>query len=192
MKNIIIDLETGGWDPSLCPILEIGARVEIDGDTVKDFNIHMLPFDDDPEPTEEALEVIKLTKEDVYDKEKRVPPQTAFIQFEDFLSKYVDRYDSHDKFYFIGYNSRVFDEPIMRRFFNRNDNNYYGSWFWNPSLDVMSLASWAIRTYRPKLKNFKLGTIAKYFGIEVDEKQLHGAMYDVELTQQITRKLTQS
>ena len=189
MKNLYIDFETGGYDPTTCPILEIGARVEIDGKNVEDFNIHLLPFENDPEPMEEALEILKLTKEDVYDKEKRTHPQTAFIQFEEFLSKYVDRYDSNDKFYFIGYNSRVFDEPIMRLFFEKNNNNYYGSWFWTPSLDVLSLASWAIRTYRPRLKNFRLATVAQYFNIEINEENLHGAMYDINLTQQIVNKL---
>ena len=42
-----------------------------------------------------------------------------------------------------------------------------------------------------EMENFKLMTVARFLGIEVDESQLHDALYDVKLTKEIYIRCTQ-
>lgn len=49
----------------------------------------------------------------------------------------------------------------------------------------MVLASFVLRFERVELVDFKLKTVAAYFGIPVDESKLHDALYDIELTEVI-------
>lgn len=46
----------------------------------------------------------------------------------------------------------------------------------------MLLAAYVLRERRPHMPNFKLMTVARELGIEVDESRLHDAEYDIELT----------
>jgi hypothetical protein len=56
-------------------------------------------------------------------------------------------------------------------------------------MDVAVIASFFAERQRQKLYNFKLGTVSKSLGIEVDESKLHGGLYDVQLTRDIVEKL---
>lgn len=67
-------------------------------------------------------------------------------------------------------------------FFLQNGDNYFGSWFWSNSVDVMVLASQYLLAERPLMPNFKLSTVAAQLGVSVSEDKLHDALYDVDLT----------
>ena len=62
---------------------------------------------------------------------------------------------------------------------------YFGSWFWANSIDVMVLASAYLATRRPDMENFKLSTVARTLGVDVQSESLHDAMYDIELTKAV-------
>ena len=113
----------------------------------------------------------------------------VYEKFIKLLEKYVNKFDKKDKFHLSGYNNASFDNEFLRNFFKRNNDNYFGSWFFSDSLDVMILASFKLMKERHLLEDFKLKTVAKHFGIAVDENRLHEAGYDVELTMQIFNKL---
>ncbi len=51
----------------------------------------------------------------------------------------------------------------------------------------MVLASNKLKNERHKLENFKLSTVAKYLGVNVDETKLHDAYYDIYLTKEVYR-----
>jgi DNA polymerase-3 subunit epsilon len=72
----------------------------------------------------------------------------------------------------------------------QNGDNYFGSWFWSNTLDVMVLATAFLATRRPDMENFKLSTVAKTLGIEVKDDSLHNAMYDIDLTKAIFNIVT--
>lgn len=105
-----------------------------------------------------------------------------------FLDKVIDRYDKEDKAYFIAYNSR-FDEDFIRQLFLKNDNKYYGSYFYYPSIDVMQMAAFKLMRKNIRPENFKLGTICKHFDINIDETKLHNALYDIQRTKELYNKL---
>lgn len=104
------------------------------------------------------------------------------------LDKVVDRYDKEDKAYFIAYNSR-FDEDFIRQLFLKNNNKYYGSYFYNPSIDIMQMAAFKLMRKNIRPENFKLGTICKHFNINIDETKLHNALYDIQKSKELYNKL---
>jgi DNA polymerase-3 subunit epsilon len=67
----------------------------------------------------------------------------------------------------------------------QNGDQYFGSWFWSDSLDVMVLASHFFIDKREMMQDFKLKTVCGHAGINIDESKLHDAIYDVKLTREL-------
>ena len=57
-------------------------------------------------------------------------------------------------------------------------------------IDVMVLAGQYLMEERPKMENFRQATVAKQLGINVDESQLHNAIYDINLMVDIYKEVT--
>ena len=186
MKIIYIDTETGSPNPRNCCLLQLSGAIEID-DQIKDkFNMFIRPFPDDPPITEEAIAKHKITADIIANNpDKFIEPQVAFAKFKELLQKYVDPYNKQDKYQFVGYNCQSFDDPVLRTFFSKNNDNYYGSWFWYPTIDVMQLYAAEWMPYRHNMQNFQLMTVAKTAGIKVDENRLHDGLYDVQITREL-------
>jgi DNA polymerase-3 subunit epsilon len=55
----------------------------------------------------------------------------------------------------------------------------------------MNLAAEALKEDRAELPDFTLKTVAARLGITVEKERLHDALYDVELTRAMYRKLTE-
>jgi hypothetical protein len=88
------------------------------------------------------------------------------------------------KFHFVAYNA-VFDAKHLRAWFEKNNDVYFGSWFFHPPIDVMGLAAVVLMNKRSSLPDFKLVTVAKVLGVKVDETKLHDAAYDIRLTREM-------
>lgn len=175
-----LDLETGGVNPKLSAILQLSAGVEIDGKIVDCFEIFMKPFPDD-EVEDGALSHNHITREDIKT-DKFINPVVGYEMFIAFMSKYVDKFNKEDKFQLIGFGIDAFDEQFMRRWFIRNgEDKYFNSWFHNPSIDLKTLAAYALRKKRSKLGKFRLIDVCRYMGIEIDESQVHNSTYDIGL-----------
>lgn len=184
-KLLYLDLETTGLFHYKCGIIQIAGYVEIDGVEVDKFDFKVKPFPQD-EIQEQALAVNNTTKAELA---TYPDPEQVFGEFEYILSKHVDKFSKTDKFHIVGYNSLKFDEEFLRQFFKKNGSKYYGSWFWNPGLDVMVLAGMALCHRRHEMENFKLGTVAATLGLSV-AGPAHQAMNDIELTRLIFKKIT--
>ena len=113
------------------------------------------------------------------------PMQQVYQEFVSMLGKYVDKFNKKDKFFLVGYNNAAFDNQFLRGFFLQNGDVYFGSWFWANSIDVMVLASAYLATRRPDMENFKLSTVARTLGVDVQSESLHDAMYDIGLTKAV-------
>ena len=183
MKLAYIDIETGGLSPEYSPILQLAGMIEV-GDKVEMFNYFIKPFEDQ-KVDQKALDVNKLNPSD----EKFEYPQIVYGKFIKLLDSYVSKYNKSDKLFFVGYNSNSFDMPFIRKFFERNWNKYFGSYFWYPSIDVMILAMAKLANKRHTLPDFKLGTIAKEFGLNTDKEQYHSGEYDIMITREIYKHL---
>jgi len=104
------------------------------------------------------------------------------------LNKFVDRYNKEDKLYFIAYNA-PFDNNFIREMFLQNGDKFFGSYFYSPHLCIMNLAAFRYQRKGKRPENFKLATVCKDMGIEVNEDKLHDASYDIQLSKELYNKL---
>lgn len=193
-KIIFIDVETTGVDPERNGLTQLSGCVQI-GDEVKEsFDFFIRPFLKDEIETA-ALEVTGFDRRQfllpdhpnylAVEGQNFEDPRDVYDRVAAMLGKYVNQYDKADKFQFVGYNAHSFDMPFMRRFWEKNGNRFFGSWFWYPCLDVMLVWAQILQPVRAELTNFKLATVAKHCGIKVDDTRLHDSQYDVELTRSL-------
>lgn len=186
MKLFFFDLETTGVNPAKNGIHQISCEIVIDGITKETHDWKVRP---NPQAIieQEALDVAGVTKEQIL---AYPPMKDIYLQLIHTLSQYVDRYSRADKFFLAGYNNAAFDNQFLRGFFLQNADNYFGSWFWSNSIDVMVLATQYLLDRRAKMENFKLATVAKELGVNMDESKLHDASYDLYLTKAIYEIVT--
>jgi DNA polymerase III subunit epsilon len=185
MKILFYDLETTGLKSELNAIHQMAGIIDYNGKVAECFNLNLKPF---PGAIieDKALEVAKVTRDQI----NAYPPENdgyrALIKT---LGNYVDKFNTLDRLHLAGYNISHFDNQFLRALWNRQGDNYFGSWFWPDCLDVMVLASYRLRHERHKLANFQLRTVAAYLGIVIDQSRLHDALYDIELTRALFYKL---
>lgn len=141
MKLLFFDLETTGVNPGKNGIHQISGEIVIDGVSKEQFDFHVQP---NPRAIieDEALKVAGVTREQVL---AYPPMRQVYSEFVAMLEKYVDKYNKKDKFFLVGYNNAAFDNQFLRGFFLQNGDQYFGSWFWSNTIDVMVLASHTLR-----------------------------------------------
>lgn len=147
----------------------------------KRFDIRLAP---NPAATieQEALDVAGVTLEQV---QSYQPMEEGYRQLIGILSKYVNKFDKRDKMYLVGYNNAGFDNNFLRALFQQCGDKYFGSWFYPNCMDVYVMVTPFLMGVRNDMENFKLMTVARTMGIEIDENKLHDATYDIELTRDI-------
>jgi len=182
-KEIYIDVETTGLDKESSAIWQLAGDVVINNQSKERFDFRIKPHEGFTH-SDIALKMNDLTLDEL---EEFTPPNIVFAQFEALLKKYVSPYDKKDKFIFKAYNAG-FDSDFIRAFFKRNGSNYYGSYFWVPPYDIMSVAILALEDDRPELPNFKLETVARFLGIKVSSASFHDAEYDIEISRLVDHK----
>jgi DNA polymerase-3 subunit epsilon len=182
MKILWLDTETTGLTEAH-GVVQIAGFIEICGEVRESFDLRCRPFSSDI-VTDEALAVTGLTRESM---ERFDPAHSTYSRLVAMLAKWVDKYDKRDKFIFAGYNAQ-FDDKMMRAWFGKNDDRFWGSWVWFPPLDVMTLAMARLMGDRANLVNFKLGTVADHFGLK-PAGDLHDALTDVQLTRDLYARL---
>lgn len=186
MKLFFFDLETTGTNPGRHGIHQISGEIMVDGVTREQFDFKVCP-NPQAQIEEDALKVGGVTKEQIL----AYPPMyDIYRKLINMLEKYVDKYNKKDKYFLVGFNNASFDNQFLRGFFLQNGDQYFGSWFWSNSFDVMVLATPYLAANRAEMENFKLATVAKALGIEVSEDNLHDASYDIALTKGIFQIVT--
>lgn len=114
--------------------------------------------------------------------------QDIYTKFTTDLNTLVDKYNKEDKMYFIAYNAG-FDNEFVRNLFLKNNDKFFGSYFYSPHICVMQLAAYKFMRKGKRPESFKLSDVCKYFGIKVVEDKLHDGMYDITLTKKLYNKL---
>ncbi len=180
-KAFWFDVESTGLDGQKNDIIQLGGLIEINGKLEGECNFTCQPFDYTT-INAKALEINKLTVA----KLKEFPtPQETYHRLTKLLDNYVDKYNREDKFSPAGYNV-AFDVNFLKNFFLKNNNKYYGAYFDYHMINVDSLLYLFDYKGIIKLENYKLVTVAKHFGIELDA---HDAHSDIKATRQVFYKL---
>ncbi len=160
---VVFDIETTGFNPDLDKIIEIGAVKVQDGKVTETFSTFIDPCMPIPE------RITKLTH--IEDADVKGQPRVEEVM--------PDFYKFTDGAILVGQNVQ-FDYGFIKA---------YGmplcSYFDNMLMDTLSLA----KTYYPGLKNYKLGTLTKHFGVE--NKGAHRAVYDAWATMEVFMKLAE-
>lgn len=180
-KVLWFDVETSGLNPRKQDIIQLAYLVDIDGEIKEEGSFKCQPFDYSTIDAK-ALEISKTT---VNDLKNYITPKQAYNGLLQIIDKYVDRYDKEDKFSPAGYNVK-FDVDFLREFFSKNGDKYYGAMFDYHLLSVDTLLYLFDYKGLIELENYKLVTVAKHFGIELNA---HDALSDIKATRQVFYKL---
>lgn len=183
IKKIFLDTETTSADRYHTGLWQFGGIIEV-GKRTKEFEFKCDIFDED-DIHQDAMKMHDLTIKDLA---KLPDPTEVFEEFQELLASYIDKYDKQDKFYFINFGAE-FDSEVVRQWFLKNGDEFYGSWFWHPPIDIMSLAMQNLIGKRHELKNFRLHSICRYYKIEVDDEKTHDALYDATIARELYRRI---
>ncbi len=159
----VFDIETTGFNPDTDKIIEIGAVKVVDGKVTETFSTFIDPCEPLPE------RIIKLTHIENSDVQGKPLVDQVLPDFYKFVDGAIlVRQNVQFDHGFI----KAYGEPL-------------GIYFDNMLMDTLSLA----KTYYPGLKNYKLGTLTKFFGVE--NKGAHRAVYDAWATMEVFMKLAE-
>lgn len=180
-KVFYFDTETTGLDFIKTDIIQLGYIIELDNEIAEKGIIYCQPFN---YATIEkgALEVNKTTLEMLKGYQS---PEKAYEDIIRILNRYVDKYNKKDKFIPAGYNVN-FDIQMLKSFFMKNNNKYFGAYFNYHALDPISLLYMLEFKKILKLENYKLTTACEYFRIKLEA---HNALNDIEATRELIKKL---
>lgn len=178
IKKLFIDVETTGLDAKRSDIVQLSTIVEYD-DIFEAFDIKFKPSKNSV-IEEKALEKMGVRSEELY--KYKYSSNEAYILFKKFLNKHIDSYDSEDKFFVIGYNTK-FDFDFLREFFIKNDDFYIGSYLKNQYIDVLQMIYILSFYGKLSLKNYRLETVCEEFKIELEKA--HDSLADIVATKQL-------
>lgn len=184
MKKILwVDLETTGLDYKKHGIISLAMLVEIEGKVVDEAYFEMCPTGKKAE--KEALELNGYTFEQI---RSFRPWEQVRLDVLAFLGKYVNNYDSSDKYILAGQNVS-FDCDMMNAYFKFCGDDYWFSWvksgFYLDTYRILPFLQYTGKV--PVLENSKLGTMCDYFGVHLDNA--HNAMDDIKATREVLLKM---
>lgn len=181
-KYLWLDTETTGLDPVKNGIIELACLVEIGGEVVETRLFQMNPVG--KEVTEEALTVNKKSIKDIASY-----PRTGEVkkQVEQFLSRYINKFDKADKFVLAGFNVE-FDKAFLEQLWKDQGDVYFYSWAWRQCFDVLDaqhFLEWLGKVEPPGDR--KLETLCGFYGVTLD--RAHSALSDITATREVALKM---
>jgi len=178
-KLFWFDTETTGVDCRQNSMVQLGAIIEIDGVIKEEIEFLFQPLPGrkiDPV----ALEINRRTEAELMEFPH---PSIGITALKKKLSKYVNKFDKTDKFVQVGFNV-MFDCDFLRQTWVAAGDRYGpGSYMFNCPWDVRTDVAKLICRSGLRLKNYKLGTICKHFGIKLEKE--HDAIADVRATREL-------
>lgn len=164
-KILFIDTLTTGINTERCAIYRIGGIFcEESANTMKEvrrFDLAVRPFEG-ARIIENSLWVGGVTRGLL----AGYPAQDkAFADFFALIDERINVKNVKDKLYICGFNVSSFDAPFLKNWFTRNGNGRYRDCFFVQTIDLMSIAAFAMMNFREDMPDFHLETAAKVLGV---------------------------
>ena len=180
-KLLFFDTETCGLSGKVNGMHQVSGIIDVNGKTVDKFNFNMAPFEQDY-VVAEALKTSHVTRDMIYN---YPPPDEIHKKLLKIFDKHVNKYKKTDKFFMVAYNSN-FDHDHLRNFWYKNEDKFFGSYFFIPDICIMRYAARFLMSERNKLANFKQGTVAQHLGIaSLEDSRWHDAEFDTYVAREI-------
>src|SRR6056297_2982279 len=150
-KQLFFDVETTGLDPVKNDIVQIAGYIYINGEQKESFNFFSKPINK-RNITAGALRTMDKSREQLL---KYPDSKKAYRNFISLLDKYIDKYNSKDKFQIIGHNIS-FDLDFLINWAQKNNDIYLGSYI-NYTYSFCTLSVYRALAYIgvfPKLSSY--------------------------------------
>lgn len=179
-KLLFFDIATTGPSPhkhSIWSMSGILAQI-IPGDEVQ--LIDQLTFTAAPPRGEEmAPSYVNNERITIPELETLESPDSVHNQsFLPFLNKHINPHDRHHRLIIAGYNSGS-DARFLSAWFTKRYGPTFSDYFYWHTIDIVTLVMDNLKEDQPKL--FRLGVVADYLGLSVNETLLHSTAYDCRL-----------
>ena len=187
IKKFFYDVETTGTDYKRNSIHQFSAWIEIDGEVIDKINLYIKPH---PKAIieQEAMGICGVTEEQI---QAYPPMEEQFKIIIEVLKKYVDPFEKGNKFFMIGFKNASFDDDFLKKYFDLMGYKFF-LYFYASSIDVSCLAAEFLLKQRSSMPSFKLHRVAKTLGIDVDDTRLHDSDYDLYLTREVYKIVTEN
>jgi DNA polymerase III epsilon subunit-like protein len=182
-KLLVIDTETGGFDPEKHSILTLGAVVWADGAIAAEMELLIIetPIIVDPG----ALKVNHIDILQHVQDSRAVPPAQAIANLQSFLDEHSGGSPAHKTFQMAGHNIIDFDLGFLRRLC-RLAAVKYDDVFPRRVHDTMIIARFLTLANKLPLTGAKLKEVCDYYHIEYVP---HHALSDARATAKLLAKL---
>lgn len=188
MKILIVDTETGGLNPEINPLLELGAVVWEDREIIDEFQVFVNELDilykgKLPVVEQAALDINKIDLDWI--RENGLRPREALIEYHKFFGKHFHVTGYASKINLGGHNT-VFDTSFKKRLYWHTKTNYE-ELFSHRLLDTSGIIQFLILTENILMKKSDLTSALKYFDIDVVDR--HTGLGDARATAQLLNEL---
>lgn len=186
MRILWLDTETDGLDLEFNSIVRLAGVFEIDREPIHEFDLKLRPAFPS-HISDQALTVNRLSREEIM---AYPPAREGHREFVRLVTEggpwKVDKYDRQDKLT-LGFKNGAFDNPRLRKLFERCNDSYFGSLFESAYLDLQHTMVEAVECgAAQRLENWRLQTWLAHWGIE---HNAHDALSDIKGTQNLYWKL---
>ena len=188
-KILFIDILTTGLNPQKCGIYAIGGILCEDTQSViretKRFEFRLRPSDG-ARIIDNSLWLGGITRSHLLYYQREDEVLKAFV---DIMSEAVNSSDPEDKIFICGFNCTTLDMPFLKEWYERNGNKRFRDCFHMQTIDLMSIATYALMSERHTMREFNLSTVSRKLGIVAKTSEHYACMDNVETCIQIYRKL---
>lgn len=188
-KTVFFDLETGGLEPGVHPIIQFAAvAVDEEFNVVEEIELKLKFNVEDCSPT--ALEMNAFDPK-VWE-DQAVDPRAAMIAISSFLKRHstVKLLSKRGSPYYValmaGHNAAVFDGPFLQKWYKAADQFLPGYF---RVMCTSQLAQWHFYNDDEAPENMKLGTLCRHFGVDLPEEEAHDALADVRANAKLAQCL---
>lgn len=188
-KILIIDTLATGLNTERCAIYKIGGIFcEDNPGMIKEktrFSLAVRPFEG-ARIIENSLWVGGVGRRNLVG----YPPQEeAFADFIKLIENHINVRNANDKLYICGFNVAAFDSILIKNWFYRNDDPRFRDCFFVQTLDLMSIAAFALIGERDNMPDFHLETVARYLGVTPTKNENYNCLDNAETCLKMYREL---